>query len=549
MFERLKVLIAVKYLIRIFLITLVFGILTQIVGILLLSNSVKVQQGNIKSSWIISNAADFFLTASSYSPPIVILDTIAGETKAMRLIKIADISAQLLKQSHSVISDFSTSDNINDFLRNYRGAEQIQKTSMIASPMISLINNLVQGSDDEESIDRVLGKSLKNPIRVLMALGELGRHAEVLSGCEKEIKFLVLLTSSAEARTIGGLIGQYMTVVSNCGELEIERVGTNTDLKNNAELDKSFKEFPGLYQSANPEWVNSNLLPDGGQVSQSWIRSYQEQFNETVDGVIVLDTLLLSEFAAIQGGLTSADGVKLETAAKIDAYLRNGIYFQFPENQILRKEHLLDITEQLAKSLDFSSLTKNGMLPVLMTALGRDRILLSLNSTLYTQKGLERLSWSNKDRSTVFIGVNNLSGSKFDFYSNYSVEVSKCSNFNYLITFRVKNFASEDAQYPDYVARRLDNYHLDKIGVLNQFLFSYEKNTVRVTAESTPAFSDYKVMLGESNRDLISIVEFIEAQEFYEFSIQLQSRERLNFRMWGQEIKVSKSRNVVCSLN
>jgi hypothetical protein len=519
----------------------------QIVGIFLLANSVKMEQGNIKSSRPISTAADIFLTASNYSPHLVIASTVAGDTKTVRLIKIADLSAQLLRQSGTVISNFSESKDVRDFLKDNNGAAQIQEASISAAPLITSILNLVNGSDGEESIDQFFGRSIGKPIKLLKAISELGRNAEVLSGCGKESKFLILLTSNAEARSIGGLIGQYVTVVSNCGNLDIIRVGTNTDLKDNTEFNKNFKQFPGLYQSANPEWVNSNLIPDGFEVSQSWIRAYEEQFGETLDGVLVLDTLLLSEFAEIQGGLTAADGTKLSTSAEIDAYLRNGIYFQFPENQILRKQHLLEITEQLAKSLNFSTLAKTGMIPALMSAVSEDRILFSLNTKHYPRAPLEQFNWSDKEGSTMFIGVNNLSGSKFDFYSKYSVQVKKCSNVNYSIRFMVDNSASDSLAYPDYVARRLDNYPLDKIGVLDQFLFSYDKKIVRVTGEKTPAFSDYRIIRGEFNRDLISVLEFIEAQEKYEFSIQLKSKKSLNFRMWGQEVKVAESGRSACS--
>ena len=548
MFERLTAQITLKNLIRFFLLTLALGILMQIVGIFLLANSVKMEQGKIKSSRSISNAADFFLTASNFSPHFLIASTIAGETKTVRLIKIADLSAQLLRQSSSVISNFSESKDVGDFLSHKTGATQIQEASISASPLITSILNLVNGSNGEEGIDQFFGRSIGRPIKLLKVISELGRNAEVLSGCGKESKFLILLTSNAEARSIGGLIGQYVTAVSNCGDLEIVRVGTNTDLKDNEELNKNFSKFPSLYQSANPEWINSNLIPDGYEVSQSWIRAYEKQFGETLDGVLVLDTLLLSEFAEIQGGLTAADGTKLSTSAEIDAYLRNGIYFQFPENQILRKQHLLEITEQLAKSLNFSTLTKTGMLSTLMSALSEDRILLSLNTELHAQAGLEHLNWSDKEGSTILIGVNNLSGSKFDFYSKYSVQVNKCNNLNYLIQFKVDNSATDSLEYPDYVARRLDKYPLDKIGVLDQFLFSYDESIARVTGEKTPAFSDYRIIRGESNRDLISVLEFIEAQEKYEFSIQLKSKKSLDFRMWGQEVKVSESRRSDCFL-
>jgi len=105
MFERLKTQITVKNLIRFFLITFALGVLTQIAGIFLLANSIKVEQGNIKSSRFFSSAADILLTTANYSPHFVIASTVAGDAKTVRLIKIADLGAQLLRESGSVISN------------------------------------------------------------------------------------------------------------------------------------------------------------------------------------------------------------------------------------------------------------------------------------------------------------------------------------------------------------------------------------------------------------------------------------------------------------
>ena len=549
MSERLKAHISARHLTRLFLLSLALGISMQVIGFFLLMNSLKFQQGEVKSNQVFTSSADLLLTASNFSPHFIIAKALASDSKVVRLARVADVSAQLLRQSNSVISELSKSKNLSDFLKNKNGAALTQDASINAAPLITSILELIRGSDGNNNIDQLFGRSIKKPIATLTALGEIGRHAELLSGCGKETKFLVLLTSSAEARSIGGLIGQYMTVVSNCGDLDIVRVGINADLKDNKGLDDSFRKFPGLYRSSNPEWVNSNLIPDGYEVSQSWIAAYEMQFGEILDGVLVLDTFLLSEFAAAQGGLTTADGVNLNESSEIDAYLRNGIYFQYHDEQVLRKQHLLKITEQLANSLDFSTLTETRMFSSLMTALSEDRILFSLNSELHAQQGLEHLSWSGKERNTVFIGVNNLSGSKFDFYSKYLVKVNKCNKSDYLIRFRVKNFASDSSSYPDYVARRLDNYGLNKIGVLNQYLFSYDKGRVNVSDETTPAFSDFRIALGENSRNMISIVEFIEAQEQYEFSILLSSNENLSFRMWGQDLKISESKTDACSFS
>lgn len=528
--------------------TFVLGILIQILGVLLLSKTVSYEDGKLKVNQVFASISDSLLTIANFSPHLVLGHAVASQSEIMRLAKIADLGAQMIEESKSILTYFSTSQELNDFLRRERGSEKIQETADKLSPIASSISKFISGDANARRIDEVFGMSTAKPIHVLNALLELGQNSEMLFGCETESKFLLLLTSSAEARSLGGLIGQYATISSKCGEFKVDRVGTNTDLIDNKSFNQLFELYPGLFRSTNSEWVNSNLIPDGLTLSKLWIEAFEKQFQEDIDGVIVVDTLILSKFAAANGGLSAADGTKLKSSEEIEAYLLNGIYFQFPENQILRKQHLLEITEQLASSLKLSSLDSGEMSKAVFDTLGEDRILVFLDNGKLRPNIYNQLSWSGSNLDTVYVGVNNLSGSKFDYYSKYSIEVLQCQNNRYLLNFRLSNVASNDINYPDYVARRLDSYNSNKIGVLNQFIMTFDPRGAKVLNQAVSPFSDIRLIQGETNRNLLSIVEFIESQESYSFSILFKSRHALKFRMWGHQIQVSNSKSSNCLL-
>lgn len=526
--------------------TIILGIIIQLLGVLSLSKTVSYENNKLRINPVLVNFSDSLLTISNYFPHLIIGKAIANQSEIIRLSKIADLVSQMIKESNSLYPYLSSSQNFNDILKNRNGIAKIQVTSEKLSPIASNISKLIAGNNGVNSLDTVFGKSTARPMKILSAFLEMGQNSNVLFGCEHESKFLLLITSSAETRTLGGLIGQYAVVRSNCGTFKIDRVGTNTDLNDNRKFIKLFDLYPGLFQSNNPEWNNSNLIPDGLNLSKAWISAFEQQFQENIDGVIVVDTNILSKIAAVNGGLTAADGKKLNSAEEIDAYLRNGIYFQFPENQIKRKKHLLEITEQLANSFQISTLASNKISKAIIDAIGDDRMLIYLKNKNSRSDQLNQLNWSESNNDTVYVGVNNLSGSKFDYYSNYSLSILRCHNNRYLLTFSLSNNAKTDLIYPDYVARRLDNYNSKNIGVLNQFVLTYDRNYAQVIGQKISSFSDVRTIQGESNRNLLSIVEYIEAKEKYKFSILFKSKHYLKFRMWGQHIQLANSKYINC---
>ena len=516
------------------------GILFQLIGLLSLSRALAFDDGKLQLRLSTIRFTDLTLTASRYMPHRWIESAIPNQSKVIRLLDVADSAAQALSISRELVKDSDGLLTPKDLVNS----ESIRKVTEISSEILPIqerVLSLLQGDGGKDSLDRIRSVDVLNLVKASRALLELGLVAESLSGCQKPAKVLVLFTSNSELRSVGGLIGQFALVEMDCNRFTIEKIGTNSELSDNKVFHNMQQEFPGLYYGVNDEWVNSNLLPTGASLGQAWISSYQSQFDIKLDAVIAVDTKILAALAESKGGITAADGTKLTSKEEVDAYLRNGIYFQYPEDQIARKKHLIDLTNSIAKGLKLTDLFSPTMFREFGDLILSNRLYIYSNNTEYNSN-IETLNWSSSARREIYVGLNNLSGSKFDFYSKVEMSHRFCSNNQQILELSIVNDAKVGAYYPDYVNRRLDTYPSKLDGVLNQIVISYPADSVKVGAEKIPAFSKSSYILGENeNRNLLSVTEFISAGERYRIQLTFKSKSNLFFKMWGVPYRSSMS--------
>jgi hypothetical protein len=458
---------------------------------------------------------------------------IPGSSKLTRLLDVADSGAQALSLATGLFRNSNSQFSVKDLL-NSEGVTTVRAISKKILPIQERVLALLQGQSGDDAIEEIRGVEILNLLKASRSLIELGLLAEPLSGCLRPARVLLLFTSDSEFRAVGGLIGQFALLELNCDEFEITKVGTNAELTDNLDFHSMHQEFPGLYFGINDEWVNSNLLPTGELLGQAWISSFESQFDVALDGVLAIDTQILAAIAASKGGITAADGTSLQTKNEVSAYLRNGIYFQYPEDQIARKRHLLEVTNSIAKDLTIDDLANAAMFGEYLDLVIANRLFMTMKRD-FGSADVEMLNWDSRNSNDIYIGVNNLSGSKFDFYSDLEVSHRFCPKNKYLLEIILKNVANPGAYYPDYVGRRLDKYPSKLDGVLNQILISLPAKGVDVSGKKISPFSSSALTLGESqNRNLFSITEFISAGEKYTVQLSLRSPERLFFRSWGE---------------
>lgn len=173
-----------------------------------------------------------------------------------------------------------------------------------------------------------------------------------LFGCNQPQKYFVAFTSSAEARALGGLIGQYAVVEIDCTSISVKEIGINAQLQNTDVFLQAQEKYPDVFLGKNTEWVNSNLFPDGQLVGSTWLAAYKEQTGQQLDGAIALDVPFLVDLAVLSGfSFKDKSGNSLTSKKQILNYLLNGIYFDYPIDNIKRKSVQLELSQQIVSSL------------------------------------------------------------------------------------------------------------------------------------------------------------------------------------------------------
>jgi hypothetical protein len=276
-----------------------------------------------------------------------------------------------------------------------------------------------------------------------------------LVGSDAPVRYFVGITNEAELRGIQGIIGEYAIVVIDNGKISVSRTGSNTELVNPKSLPPELVgEYSAVFGETNTEWQNVNLSPfldpAAAQITYAW----KLQTGESLDGVVLLDTVALAKWAIPKvGSVQSAQGRVLETWEALADYLSNGVYFEFPTNQDARKQFQSELAGQLIEAITGSSLEPQQLIRSLAKPMTDGRVVAWLNGEVgseFNETVLARSSNSFPD--DVVIGYNNLTGNKMDFYLNVDAGGSTCR----AVELRFTSTADPNVRYPDYLARRLD---------------------------------------------------------------------------------------------
>ena len=361
-----------------------------------------------------------------------------------------------------------------------------------------------------------------------------------LVGCTHPQKYFVAFTSSAEARAIGGLIGQYAVVKADCTSIEITDVGTNLQLKDSKVFLQAQEKYPDIFLGENVEWVNSNLFPDGELVGSMWLEAFEEQTGQNLDGVIGVDLKLLVDLAVLNGfNFKTNSGDLLSNRNEILNYLLNGIYFDYPSDNLKRKFVQLEISKQLVKSLDEITSRKRQVLKLLAMTLSENRIFLYKPGISDNNFFRSLPIFYNLDSKSnlILIGANNLSGNKFDFYSDFKYSLIKCHTDSYVLDIDIKNNALSGTKFPDYVDRRLEGNPEGGAGTLTQILVILPKGT------TTPTWNGPKNWVVETlsiagGKTVVTLVGVVHAGENYQNSLLFENKSPIKILSWGHLLQV-----------
>jgi hypothetical protein len=285
-----------------------------------------------------------------------------------------------------------------------------------------------------------------------------------LTGTTEKVIYLVALTTPAELRGIQGLIGNYALVSIDKGIVAVEEVGSNLDLVDPSILSPLVSPGYGdIYGSANLEWLNMNLSPFGNDAGAQIHDAWKRMGKEPLSGVLFLDTVALGQLASGSlEGITDAKGVPLNDATALSEYLTRGVYFEFPDDQIARKNSQTELAQRLLERFLSKPIPVTELAPELGRLI-RDGRIVFWAPRLANGGGSLARSTSSFPSSGVVLAFNNVAGNKADSFLEPSFRIDRSRRlgpdlFETKIDIELhSSLPKNSSTFPDYVTRRLDN--------------------------------------------------------------------------------------------
>lgn len=151
-----------------------------------------------------------------------------------------------------------------------------------------------------------------------------------LVGHERPRTLLIVLQNLAESRGTGGLIGGYAILRADAGQLTMQQIASNQDLK--APFDAANVPMPAWFSSrydrysARNHWSNVNMHPDLPITAPLIAQLFEDTTGVAVDGVMMMDPVTLEYLVNATGtvtipSLTFEPSTTAETIM-IDSYAR-----------------------------------------------------------------------------------------------------------------------------------------------------------------------------------------------------------------------------------
>jgi hypothetical protein len=268
------------------------------------------------------------------------------------------------------------------------------------------------------------------------------------------------ITNPAESRGVHGIIGQYAIIEISQDGINVRGIDSNLALRNPTTLPTTLSAgYEDFYGSNNTEWQNMTLSPFVDDAAEQIEAAWQAGRRERLDAVLLLDTVALARTATANGeNYMTAQGRLLTTAQALSDYLSNGIYLEFPEDNLARKEFQTDLGRAMVSNVLQTVREAPRLTTQLATSLAEGRIVFwartSFKSTNETETFIG-LSSEALEPNDVVVRLNNFTGNKMDFYLKPSLVVKQCATSTEVV-IQLQNTAPPREQLPDYVLRRLD---------------------------------------------------------------------------------------------
>ncbi|HVQ95036.1 MAG TPA: DUF4012 domain-containing protein [Mycobacteriales bacterium] len=306
------------------------------------------------------------------------------------------------------------------------------------------------------------GTELAAAASTLDSVGRAARLAPALLGAAGPRRYLLVFQNNAEARGTGGLPGLYALLSVRNGQITVDRLGSNTDLRGADRLPVDLgPEYAAQWGQDPALWPNSNLDPSFPNAARIWLALWQRQTGQRLDGALATDPVAVGYLLAVTGPIRLPTGEQVTGGNVVPLTMRQ-VYSRFapgePQNRYLRTVARSAVTALLATPAQ-----PRALLDALARA-GRERRLVIYSSHPGEERDLVAagLGGTLPDAagSYAYVVVNNVAGNKMDYYLHRSVGYAggRClaGRRDSRVTIRFGNGASAAGALPAYVTQRGD---------------------------------------------------------------------------------------------
>jgi hypothetical protein len=274
-------------------------------------------------------------------------------------------------------------------------------------------------------------------------------QAPAMLGAGGSRRYLVAVQNNAEARATGGLVGIVALVTADRGRLELVRTVTNDALRSARTPVPSdpaaARTWTGIGSTV--AWFDANLTPHAPDAARNLAGLWQAQRGERVDGVVLLDAVVLQHLLVrpvTLGTTTLRPGEVVDWVARRE-------YLEHPDVQA-RKALLRELAEELFDQVTALRSTQ----PLLDAARSGHLFVWSARAAEQALLADHDLGGALPAGGSPYLQVvtQNFGGNKLDYYLRRRVQVRRDGDA-YAVTVTLTNTAPKGL--PDYVAGRADH--------------------------------------------------------------------------------------------
>ena len=307
-------------------------------------------------------------TLGTWGRPARLVPVLGHQARAATVV--ADQGAAL----SSAAADATVQADVDE-LRFDDGALDLELVAGFEEPLADAYETLAAAADE---VDEARTMWLIDPLST--AIGDFGtevdralpdaelaiqgvRLAPALFGGDGPRHYFIAFTQPAEARGLGGFVGNFGELTAVDGDIELTRSGRIRELIAAPGADQRTLSGPEDYLTRYGRFQPTQYLqdltlsPDGPSVAQVMAELYPQAGGQPVDGVIIVDPVALAALMQFTGPISVAGRTEPLTADNAADFLIREQYLTFQEDEQDRVDFLDEASEAT-----FEALT-NGDLP------------------------------------------------------------------------------------------------------------------------------------------------------------------------------------------